>query len=159
MPIRITKSDFTPHLCFTLVFGVVVFCLLFAIVARAEGAEIDMSIIAQIESSNNPLAYNRHSGARGKYQLTEIAWQDVQNNFPSLRRYPFIYAYKPKVALLFAKAYFVLIDRYIAHFGLKNDLSVKLACYNQGISPTRKGKYSKETVNYIAKYHKLAKAR
>jgi hypothetical protein len=118
---------------------------------------IDLSIIAQIESSNNPNAYNSISQARGMYQITEIAWRDVQNHFPELRQYPFSYAYKPQVAILFAKAYFILIDRYIRHFGLKNDLSTKLACYNQGIGLTRKGILSKETKNYIAKYHKLAK--
>lgn len=121
----------------------------------ARGEDVDLAIIAQIESSNNPLAYNARSGACGMYQFTPIAWEDVQNNFTELRQYPFSCAYKPQVAILFAKAYFTLIDRYLAHFGLKKTIANRLACYNQGIGKTKRGILTKESRNYIKKYLKL----
>ena len=138
-------------------------CLAFWGVVFMTGAKvvradvIDLQIIAKIESSNNPLAYNQRSGARGMYQFRKIAWLDVQQNFPELAKYPFSYAYKPQVARLFAKAYFVLVDRYLRHYGLKTSLSNQLLCYNQGIGLTRKGIVSKESANYILKYQRLVK--
>jgi len=130
---------------------------LLCLAGSAQAEQINMRVIAQIESSLNPSAYNARSKARGMYQITAIAWKDVQNNFPKLREYSFDYAYKPEIALLFAKAYFVLIDRYLRHYGIEINLTNRLACYNQGIGLTRKGILSKETRNYIAKYILLDK--
>jgi hypothetical protein len=140
------------------IIGVGIICLFSScnmVRVPAHAGEIDLRIIAQIESSGNPKAYNAKSGACGMYQFTPIAWLDVQQNFPELAKYPFTSAYEPQVARLFAKAYFALIDRYLRHFGLENTLSNQLACYNQGIGLTRKGILSKESRDYIAKYKRL----
>ena len=138
------------------ILAVILFTIIAVVIYQKVWAEeVDLSIIATIESGNNHLAYNKGSGACGMYQFTPIAWLDVQRNFPELAKYPFSYAYEPRVAKLFAKAYFILIDRYLAHFGLKTSLSNRLACYNQGIGLTRKGILSKESKNYIAKYARL----
>jgi hypothetical protein len=146
------------NVCLAITMAIILGAILLTVIVVVRAEEIDLSIIAKIESNNNPLAVSS-AGAVGLYQFTPIAWKDCQNNFPSLRKYPFICAYKPEVAILFVKAYLTLIDRYLAHFGLKNTIENRLACYNQGIGLTRKGIISKETKNYILKYKRLARAK
>ena len=45
----------------------------------AEPVKIDSNIIAYIESSNNPLAYNKRTGAKGLYQIVNICLEDYNN--------------------------------------------------------------------------------
>ena len=42
-------------------------------------AEVDLTIIAQIESSGNPNAYNKSSGAIGLMQITPICLEEFNN--------------------------------------------------------------------------------
>lgn len=141
-----------------IIFALAVLAVLLALMmARAD--VVDLNIIVQIESSGNPLAYNRHSGATGLYQITPIAWKDVQNHFPELSKYPFICAYKPQVARLFAERLITINKGYLRHYGLDLSLANQLACYNQGIGLTRKRVLSKESKNYIKKYLKLTRAK
>lgn len=45
---------------------------------------IDLEVIAQIESSNNPAAFNEKSGARGLCQITPICLKDYNEAHPKL---------------------------------------------------------------------------
>jgi hypothetical protein len=132
--------------------SLIVMLIILCLFCSGAWADVDMDIISIIESNNNTSAYNPGSGARGMYQITAIAWKDVQNNFPALKQYSFDCAYQPEIARLFAEAYFMLIDRYLRHYGLEINLTNRLACYNQGIKLTRKGILGRESRNYIAKY-------
>lgn len=149
-------------LCVTIII-IVMFILMFSCTkAQAQNIPcpaVDLNIIATIESSNNPLAYNERSGARGLYQLTAIAWKDVQNHFPELSTIPFSEAYKPQVARLFAERLITINKGYLRHFGLDLSLSNQLFCYNAGIGRVKQGIMPKETKNYILKYKELSNAK
>ncbi len=50
----------------------------FLMAGCACAAEVDMSVISQIESSNNQLAYNKHSKAVGLCQVTPIVLKELR---------------------------------------------------------------------------------
>jgi soluble lytic murein transglycosylase-like protein len=126
-------------------------------VARAE--EIDLTIIAQIESSGNPLAYNLNSKARGLYQITPICLKDyVQMNdiFYADPDYLFNPAFNTKVANWYFNK---RIPQLLKHFNKSVTLENVLWAYNAGIGKVIKGNMPKETKDYIAKYKRLAGAK
>ena len=124
----------------------------------ARGEEIDLGIIAEIESSNNPMAINAKTGARGLYQFLPIAWRDVQNHYPALKVYGYKeYVHNPIISSQFAEKYFIILEKYLKHYKMEVSLENLLACYNWGIGNLRSGKkLPSETVNYIKKYKRLA---
>lgn len=52
---------------------ILVFIILVALEKLGYSHPINMSVVAEIESSNNPKAYNEKSQARGLFQITPIA--------------------------------------------------------------------------------------
>ena len=115
---------------------------------------IDMDIIAQIESSNNPRAYNKVSKATGMYQITPICLQDYNNL--NKRKFKLIEMYNKDKAYIVAEWYMnERIPQLLKHFKVQDTLDNRLICYNAGISKTIKGNPPKETVNYIKKYRRL----
>ena len=120
--------------------------------AQAEES-LNLKIVAQIESSNNPKAYNRKSKATGLYQITPICLKHYnQVHGTSYVREDL---YDPELNTRIAIWYFT----WLWQRGLPN-LDMILASYNWGLSNVRaylKGEKEmpKETINYIKKYHKL----
>jgi hypothetical protein len=113
---------------------------------------LDLSIIKQIESSGNPLAYNKSSHARGLFQITPICLKEY-NNFHA-EKYNLSDLFNPIINEKIAKWYIEKrIPQMLKHFGKETSLENILISYNAGISYVVSGKpLPLETVNYIKKY-------
>jgi len=125
------------------------------------GLEIDMKAIAQIESSNGKYKYNKHSGATGKWQITEVCLADYRQ-FHKKSMLNMKSMYNDKDCYKVAYWYFhVRIPQLLKHYGLDpENLDLVLSAYNAGIKycfPQYKYRIPKETQNYIQKYKRLAK--
>jgi len=127
-------------------------------------AEVDLSIISQIESSNNPLAYNKTSKATGLYQITPICLKDylVYNSGAKL---PKKGLFCPKFNKRVAEWYFnIRIPQLLRHYGLAETIENICYAYNMGIGNLvkyRRGerKLPQETKDYLIKYRRLSHAR
>ena len=129
------------------------------------GEEVNLDIIAKIESSNNPLAYNEKTQATGLYQITPVClaefkkfcdwgfskWQFKQFTMESM--------FDEYHNWIVAKWY--LLDRIpqmLRHFNKPVTLENILICYNAGINYVVKElPLPRETHNYIKKYKRLAR--
>ena len=138
-----------------------VLCLVSGCFQPAPAAEIDLSIIATIESSNNPLAYNEDSGARGLYQITEICLKDYNQyakrpaNAPILRLEAL---FSPEINKKVAQWYLnKRIPQLLSFYHIEDTIDTRLFAYNAGIGRVIKGIMPRETRNYILKYQRLAK--
>lgn len=125
---------------------------------------VNIPAIMQIESSNDPLAYNKRSGARGIMQLTAIAWKDVIYRYPRLSVYDYKkFAFNKEVNILFGKHYFQVLKQYFINSNIPVTEINLIIAYNWGIGNLikwyRNGKIvknlPKETKNYIQKYYQL----
>lgn len=135
-----------------------------AIVAHASpmsSPEINLAIIADIESGGNPLAYNARSGAVGKYQIMPIVIKEWN------ARYIKELYYLPKDMYNAVKSREVAdwylnarIPQLLRAYRLSDTLINRLACYNWGIGHVRHwvrrgsrwNELPKETRNYIKRY-------
>jgi hypothetical protein len=131
--------------------------------ARAE--EIDLNIIAEIESGNDPMAYNSRTQATGLYQITPICLADFRQN-ADLKEWSF--AKRIRTDDLFDSYYnhlvanwyfYTRIPQLLRHYHKPLTLENILTAYNAGIKAVVKGYCPRETRNYIAKYKRLQKAR
>lgn len=123
---------------------------------------LDLSIIATIESSGHPDAYNRHSGAVGMYQITPICLKDyVQAN---KTHYNIEDMYNPNISYAVANWYLnIRIPSLLRYYGIEDTIDNRLIAYNWGIGHLfsyihRKGhggRIPKQTRDYINKYHGL----
>jgi hypothetical protein len=140
---------------FSLILAIVAICIcIMARPKRVEAAEINMDAIAQIESSNNPLAYNRHSGARGKYQITQPVLTDYNKRHGT--------TYKPtdlfntiicrKIAYWYIN---VETIRLLKHYHLPITVENQIRVYNCGIRSVIRGYTPRETALYLKKYARL----
>ena len=119
--------------------------------------DISLSIIAQIESANNPQAYNSRTKATGLYQITPICLQDYNNHHKK--------KYCLADMLLKNKAHKVAdwylnkrIPSMLKYYGIANTIQNRLIAYNYGIGHLRKKDVlPQETKNYIKKYFTLCK--
>jgi len=122
------------------------------------------SYIIPVESSNNPFAVNKKSGARGLTQMTSIAWEDLQRVFPEkYKNIPFkVGSMNPEISKQAGLDYLDIIDGYLEHYGFEKTVDNYLAAYNAGIGTLKKHiekgtPLPKETVNYIKKIKKMLK--
>jgi soluble lytic murein transglycosylase-like protein len=125
----------------------------------AEGGtlSIDLVSIANIESSNNPNAYNKRTQARGLYQITPICLADY-NNFHRNKRISNDDLFKPLMARNVAEWYInERIPGMLKYYGIKDTIETRLRCYNSGIGNLRKGRLTIDTRKYIEKYRRLTK--
>jgi len=117
-----------------------------------------LDVIAYVESNNNPQAVNKRTGARGLFQFMPIAWQDVQENYPSLKDYGYEeYSFNPNVSRQFAEA---LLKLNVKRLGKDVNLDRLLASYNWGIGHVQKQgieSMPNETRSYIDKVNKYLK--
>jgi len=122
--------------------------------AEAAKLEIDLDIIATIESSNNPMAYNIDSEATGMFQITPICLRDFnQCNKSELRIHDM---YSPANAWHVADWYLhTRIPQLLKHYKKELTLENVLIAYNAGISRVGSEKIPNETKEYIRKYKSL----
>jgi soluble lytic murein transglycosylase-like protein len=113
---------------------------------------INLDAIAQIESSGNPLAYNKASGARGLFQITRNC----------LRHYNSVHRKKVTMDELYDPVKNKAVAKWYINWLTTqcNDVREVLLAYNWGIGHLwewdgRDESLPKETRDYIAKYHRL----
>jgi len=121
--------------------------------------KIDMDVLSIIESSSNPKAVNKKSGAVGLYQITPLCLRDYNKAMQK--------CYTMQDMLEGDKNYIVAawyiqyaIPKYLKYYDIPPNESAILAAYNAGIKRLvnytfGKVKLPQETINYIAKYKTL----
>lgn len=121
-----------------------------------------LEALIQTESSGDPSAFNKGSGARGLTQITPIAWQDLLAHYP--KKYSKLNyqtdIFKPEVARMAGTDYLGIINNYLRAYKLQQSLENLLGAYNWGIGNVRKlgiEKAPPETINYITKIKGLLK--
>lgn len=125
---------------------------------------INLDIIAEIESSNNPKAYNKKSGAVGMYQITPICLMDY-NRFFIKQEYKYLLQnqmYEPILSRNVADWYFhTRIPELLRYYKFDVTVYTTLLAYNWGVGNMIKffrhssGQIPEETVNYVRKYMSL----
>ncbi len=129
-----------------------VFTLIFYSTAQAQEI-VDMSIIAQIESNNNPKAVSSE-GAIGTYQITYVVLQEY--NVMKDAKYTSRDLFRPEVNKEIAYWYMnIRIPQMLKHFHKPITLENCLISYNAGVGYVLNGKIPKETHQYILKYKRL----
>lgn len=117
---------------------------------------IDMSIIAQIESNRDTLAYNPRTRARGAFQITPICLKDFNHWNAEGLQYTQDDMFNFIKCSVVADWYLnVRIPQLLKHFKLDDTIENRLICYNAGIGYVLSGKLPKETQNYILRYKQL----
>jgi len=112
---------------------------------------IDLNKIKQIESSGNRLAYNKHSQARGFFQITPICLTEY-NNFHKIK-YTEQDLFNGEINETISRWYFeIRIPQMLRYFKLEVNIDNILWAYNGGINKVRKNIMDNETKNYIRKY-------
>ena len=119
-----------------------------------------LEALIQVESSGNPNAFNKGSGARGLTQITPIAWKDL------VARHPQVYGklkyerdvFKPEIARQAGLDYLNIIQGYLKHYKMPMTTENLLGSYNWGVGNVRDsglGKAPKETRDYIKKINAI----
>ncbi|MFH1191087.1 MAG: lytic transglycosylase domain-containing protein [Candidatus Omnitrophota bacterium] len=123
-----------------------------------------LAALIQVESSNNPQAYNHHSKARGLTQITPIAWRELR------KQYRFKYANlnfwddmcNPQIAREAGKDYLYLLQKVLKVNRVPVTLDNLLAAYVWGPNNlAKKGMHNAPGVvkSYISKVKRLAQVR
>jgi len=136
--------------------------------AREEQPEeeliVDVDTIAKIESSNNPRAVNRRTGARGLCQIMKPTWEECTRMMR--KDWSWEEAFDPEKNRAVADFYLNRrIPQMLRYFKIPDTLETRLASYNWGIGNVKRAysKYGKdflsvaprETKNYVKKYERL----
>jgi len=133
----------------------VVITILYTTEAFAEEM-VDIDIIIQIESSGNPNAYNKSSGAIGLMQITPICLEEW-NSYLFHKTIASYELYTSKINIMIGTWYLKKrIPQMLRYFKKPVTLENVLICYNAGINYVVKGLLlPQETINYILKYRRL----
>lgn len=130
-----------------------IFILLIATPCFAQVVVVDMDKIATIESSNNPLAYNKGSRATGMFQITPICLKDY--NIMNGTSYKLKDMFNPVLGFKVASWYMnKRIPQLLKHFKKQDTLVNRLVGYNCGVGCIGKP-LPMETVQYIKKYERI----
>jgi soluble lytic murein transglycosylase len=114
---------------------------------------IDMVRLSKIESSENPNAYNKGSGARGLVQITKPAL-DEWNQYHPESKYSQQQLFDPNVNMEVGTWYMTQrIPQMLQAYNIPITPDTMLWAYNVGIGRVRAGVKPTETVNYINKYN------
>ena len=116
---------------------------------------IDLDIIKQIESSNNPLAYNKTTKATGAWQITPICLREY--NKYNKADYILSDMYNPILCHKVAEWYInKRIPQMLKYYNKPITLDNILISYNAGVAYVVYNKPLKtETINYIRKYKQI----
>lgn len=112
---------------------------------------VNMAIIAKIESSNNPLAYNSHSGAIGLCQIRPVVLEEYIDRV-GIKGNLWDKDYNLAVGNWYMKT---RIPQMLRYYRLGDTIENRLWAYNAGIGNVKKGKKPAETRAYIQKYRRL----
>lgn len=120
--------------------------------------------LIQVESSNNPRAYNRYTKARGLTQVTPIAWRELRKHYPS--KYSNLNFWedmvKSQVAREAGTDYLYILQKILKAKRVPVTLDNLLAAYVWGPNNlATKGLHNAPGVvkNYVAKVKRLAQVR
>lgn len=127
-------------------------CFLLSI-TDAHAEMIDLNRIAQIESSNNPNAWNKAEDGRGLFQINPICLKEW-NNFHPKEQYTKDQLFDAQINTRIAAWYLqVRIPSMIKHYGKPDTIENRLIAFNAGINYVKTGKPIPATTrDYIAKY-------
>jgi len=126
----------------------------------AKKVSIDLSKIAEIESSNDPEAENTRTGARGLHQIMQPTWEEVVSKMGE--DWSWDDAFDVEKNTQVADYYMnTEIPRLLKHFDIKDTVENRLAAYNWGVGHLNRAgsewmeKAPQETLDYIEKYGSL----
>jgi len=124
---------------------------------------IDMEIVKEIESSGNPKAFNKASGCRGLYQISEICFKEFGQFHPA-HNWTLDDLFNPAVNTFIARWYMLWrLPAMFKSWKIYPTTAVILAAYNWGPGNARGwckkggsiGDLPQETRAYINKYLRL----
>ena len=128
--------------------------LMIALMISLAYAEIDLDIIAKIESNYNVKAYNKKSGARGLYQITPVCLEDYNKYNKAAVTLNDLFS--PEVNKKIAKWYLEKrIPQMLKYYNIKITWDNVLWCYNGGIGRVKKNIMDNETLLYTERYLQL----
>lgn len=106
-----------------------------------------LKILAVVESSNNPKAYNKSEKAIGIYQIRPDYFKDAQEFNKELINFTHSDCYNPEISKIVVKSY---LSRYCK----ENDFESWARCHNAGWNWKKK---LNKTDKYWAKFKKIAR--
>jgi len=148
------KERLLTGVCLLGIFSLLLLCFFCSLAS----ADVDMDIIAEIESSGDPLAYNPGSKATGAWQVTPICLADY-NNYNNTQ-----YTLKDMFNQgdCYEVAFWYLnkrIPQMLRYYGRPVTIDNILICYNFGIRGIVNGdKLPKETKDYLMRYKERGQA-
>jgi hypothetical protein len=115
---------------------------------------VNIAIIAQIESSNNPDAYNARTKATGLCQIKPIVLKeyDLAHKSRHLQQELFIEQFNLLVSDWYMNHRIPVL---LKHYHLADTVNNRLAAYNEGALNLAKHRMPLETKRYIKKYNKI----
>lgn len=132
----------------------------------ASAVHIDINKIVKIESSGNPKAENKTTGARGLCQLMKPTWEEVVKKMH--KDWSWDDAFDGDKNKAVGEYYTnTEIPRMLKHFHIEDSVPARLAAYNWGIGFLKReyekggdwqSRLPKETRDYIAKYKRLSES-
>lgn len=133
--------------------GVILGLLIVLILVSPAAAEVDLSKIAVIESSNNPMAWNKADDSRGMYQITPICLKEW-NSFHPDDQYTMDDLWDVGINRRIADWYInERIPAMIKYYGKEVSTRNCIIAYNAGISYVAHDKPLPEiTKQYLRKY-------
>ena len=137
----------------------IVILVIMSVPLTSAGAEIDLGIIAQIESSNNPNAYNKASQAYGLYQITPICLADY-NQYHATGEISKDALSSVKLQEKVASWYlFTRIPSLLKFYGHEINETNQLIAFNCGVNCLKRKTLPTETTKYLEKYRSLSHER
>ena len=126
----------------------------------AESVDVNVNVIAMIESNGDPLAYNALEDACGAHQIRQCVIDDY-NTFGPGRARPLVLrdVFNPIISDVVADWYANRrIPAMLKHFGYPDTIPTRLIAYNAGIKYARPGTLvPSTTIRYIEKYKMLVR--
>ena len=128
-----------------------------AVMPLASAHPVNMDVLAEIESSNNPKAYNKRTGASGTFQITPICLKHYNQEHKQFTDFTMDDMFRPEANKIVAFWYLNWLDERC------DTVDEILIAYNWGYGNLRKyragkKKLPKETRDYLKKYHNKIKA-
>ena len=125
--------------------------------------EVNIPAIIQIESSGNPLAWNKSEDARGLMQIRAITLREW-NNFHPDEQYTAKDLFVAETSVLIGSWYInIRVPDMLSIGGFPDTIENRLLCYNRGYSNFKKwyragqnkDELPKKAKRYLVKYRKL----